>query len=236
MTTFAEDVAAHCMTMSLRNGKPVYAFTPQRAMLKRASGGTLDEARNVGWLFHLLTKHRRRSDADEYRLFLIATLIAFDTRFIEKCVENQRLPTTPRNFGETLDQIERATFPEARQSRLAPKFDPKRSVSPIERRLRLLMDSHMEADGSGDLPFRLRQVVKLVLDKGKGLAIGTSDSLINWDALLWNLRDWDDPEKNKSAQKNWAKSFYGYRPPEEAGIPDADSGADAEDLIDLDEE
>jgi len=236
MTTFAEDVAAHCMTMSLKDGKPVYAFTPQRAMLKRASGGTLDEARNVGWLFHLLTKHRHGGDADEYRLFLIATLIAFDTLFIEQCVKRQRLPTTPRNFGGTLDQIERATFPSAREARLAPKFDPKRSVSPIERRLRLLLDTHMEADGQGDLPFRLRQVVKLVLDKGKGLSAGTGESLINWDALLRDLRDWDDPDKNKSSQKNWAKAFYAYRPPEEAGVPDAVGGANAEDLIDLDEE
>lgn len=235
MTSFAEDIAQECLQSGARRAKGAAAFSAHRALLKRAAGETLDTARDMAWLYYLLTKHRRGETPadkaqDEYRLFLVASLMAQDKDALAFYAKNAALPQAPKNFGATLDAVEKATDPAAWEERHQPKRDPKaapRRVTPLERRLRLLLDARTEPSGGGELPFRLRQTVKLALDK---------DALIDWDALLWDLRAWDDPDKRR--QKDWARAFYGYRGPQ--GEPGADPagaepGAD-EDDIDLDED
>jgi CRISPR type I-E-associated protein CasB/Cse2 len=153
------------------------------AGLRRAAGGTLDEARDISWFFRLLTRHARgRNEVeqrqDEYRLFLIASLLAHDRRALEK-----RAHFTG-NFGRTLAVL---------------KLKPGVSPEAVERRFRILLDARLEPNGGGDLPFRLRQMVKLAL---------SHQAAIDWPQLLADLRDWNHPFRPKKVQKEWARGFY----------------------------
>ena len=77
-------------------------------------------------------------------------------------------------------------------------------LHPVERRFGILLDSEFDQNGGGEMAFRLRQTVRLVLSK-KTIAI-------DWPQLLYNLCNWKCP--NKHVQKKWASSFY--RAPENA--------------------
>ncbi len=221
-TKFVDAIARECQTPR------------KRALLRRASGDTLAESQNdVFWLFYLLSPDGEQDPMRENRLFLIATLLAHDKKAIQRYGETKALPEAPKNLGTTLDLVERAAYPSHWEARNALLPDPHRPISPIERRLRLLLDARLQPDGRGEMPFRLRQTVHLILDKGR--AVKGVEGLIDWDALLEDLRWWDDPDKKR--QKNWAREFYRYHAPEEAAAQNGDDGgADAEDLIDLDEE
>jgi len=222
MTDFVEAVVRECQS------------SRKRALLRRASGDTLADAQNdVYWLFYLLSPGGERDPMRENRLFLIATLLAHDKKAIQRYGETKTLPDAPKNLGTTLDLVERVAYPAEWETRHTLLPDPNRRISPIERRLRLLLDAHLDPDGRGEMPFRLRQTVHLILDKGR--AVKGVDGLINWNALLYDLRWWDDPDRAR--QKGWAREFYRYSAPQEAAAPeDAGGGAEAEDLIDLDEE
>ncbi|WP_395145547.1 type I-E CRISPR-associated protein Cse2/CasB [Armatimonas sp.] len=170
----------------------------KRAVLKRNVGETLETAKNVSWFYYLAYRHEKFSNS---LLFLAATLIAQDKKTIEAFGKAEKVPGGPRNLGATLDLLERLDDSDAHKKRLMIKPDPARRESRYERRLRLLLDADLERDGSGELTFRLRQCVTIVLQK---------DGLINWPQLLADIDRWGLP--SKSVQKEWAKAFYGSAP------------------------
>jgi CRISPR type I-E-associated protein CasB/Cse2 len=68
----------------------------------------------------------------------------------------------------------------------------------IRRRFHILLDAdHDPITGDGDLPYRLRQMVKYAASKGIG---------VDWPQLLVDLKFWNHPEKR--SQKRWARSFF----------------------------
>lgn len=72
----------------------------------------------------------------------------------------------------------------------------------IKRRLHILLDCEYDPDtGEGDLPYRLRQMVRYAASKGVG---------VDWTQLLRDLKFWNHPEKG--AQKRWARSFFASEP------------------------
>jgi CRISPR type I-E-associated protein CasB/Cse2 len=170
----------------------------KRAVLKRNVGETLESAKNVSWFYYTALQQEKFNNAV---LFLVATLIAQDKRAIEAFGKNEKVPWGPRNLGATLDVLERADDPDAHKKRLMAKPDPARRESRYERRLRLLLDADLERDGSGELAFRLRQCVTIVLQK---------DGQIHWPQLLEDVERWGLP--SKQVQKEWAKAFYGSAP------------------------
>lgn len=176
------------MTSSTSEAKssPAHAFTGivrgwnkdqkgRLAVLRRNAGEPLKEARGITWMYDLLNDFER-GYGDE-TLFLIATLIALDRPYLNG--------TQPRagSFGQTLALL---------------KSQPGANAESLERRFAILLDADFDPqDGAGELPFRLRQTVKLVVSKGGGT---------DWPRLLNDLRQWNDDRK--PIQKRWAKDFY----------------------------
>ncbi len=68
----------------------------------------------------------------------------------------------------------------------------------LPRRFHILLDAYYDPwQGDGDLPYRLRQMVRYAAGKGVG---------VNWPMLLTDLKFWNRPEKH--VQKRWARSFF----------------------------
>jgi CRISPR system Cascade subunit CasB len=63
----------------------------------------------------------------------------------------------------------------------------------VDRRVAVLLDSHR-----GELPFRLRQAVRLV---------AAHERPVDWVRLLSDLLRWDHP--GRLVQKAWARSYFG---------------------------
>jgi len=79
----------------------------------------------------------------------------------------------------------------------------------IVRRFHILLDADYDPwTGDGDLPYRLRQMVRYAASKPVG---------IDWPTLLADLKFWNHPEKH--AQKRWARSFFSTERPEDAETP-----------------
>ena len=79
----------------------------------------------------------------------------------------------------------------------------------IRRRFHVLLDSQYDPwTGDGDLPYRLRQMVRYAAAKGVG---------IDWSRLLADVRYWDN--QDKSVQKRWARSFFAPRTQETSNEP-----------------
>lgn len=71
------------------------------------------------------------------------------------------------------------------------------SVS-IKRRFHILLDSEFHPrTGEGDLPYRLRQMVRYAAARGVG---------VDWAELLRHVRSWNSPDK--WVQKAWARAFF----------------------------
>jgi CRISPR type I-E-associated protein CasB/Cse2 len=194
--------------------------TRRKAVLKRGAGGTLAEAgRDAYWLYGLLGRFGN-GPREEERLFLVASLLAHDRDTLDHYARTGDLPEgAPKNVAATLDAVERGEDPAAHEARRRLSPDPNRRVSSIERRLRLLLDARAEPDGTGEQPFRLFQAVKYVLSKEGGR--------IHWPQLLVDLRRWDHPDK--LAQKEWARTFYGYERPAPAPAEAAIDAAEFDD-------
>lgn len=78
----------------------------------------------------------------------------------------------------------------------------------IERRFHILLDADYDPwTGDGDLPYRLRQLVRYAANKRIG---------VDWSRLLTDLKFWNQPEKR--VQKRWARSFFSNERPEDATI------------------
>ncbi len=145
------------------------------ATLRRNAGEPLAQARGVTWMYDLLNDFER-GYGDE-TLFLTATLLALDRPYL-----NGAAPFAG-SFGRTLAVL---------------KNQPGVNGNSLERRFAILLDADFDRHaGTGELPFRLRQTVKLIVSKAVG---------IDWPRLLEDLSRWNDP--NKAVQKRWAKDFY----------------------------
>ena len=76
----------------------------------------------------------------------------------------------------------------------------------IRRRFHILLDADYDPwTGDGDLPYRLRQMVRYAASKGIG---------IEWPMLLTHLKFWNQPQKR--VQKRWARSFFATERPADA--------------------
>lgn len=145
------------------------------AALRRNAGEPLKDARGVTWMYDILTDFER-GYGDE-TLFLTATLLALDRPYLK----NGR--TFTGSLGRTMSIL---------------KNVPGANAESLERRLAILLDADFDPKtGEGELPFRLRQTVKLIVSK---------EGSIDWAKLLNDLRRWNDP--GKAVQKQWAKDFY----------------------------
>ena len=68
----------------------------------------------------------------------------------------------------------------------------------IKRRFHILLDAEYEpGSGDGDMPYRLRQMVRYAAGKGIG---------VDWPLLLEHVRGWNSPKK--WVQKKWASTFF----------------------------
>lgn len=145
------------------------------ATLRRSAGEPLSGARGVfPWIFALLNRFPYMGDEP---MFLTATLLAFDRPFLEG------RGGFDGSFGKTMSVL---------------KAQGSASEESLERRFAILLDADFDpSTGTGELPFRLRQTVKLVISK---------EGRIDWPRLLRDLRRWNLPDK--PVQKRWAKDFY----------------------------
>ena len=161
------------------------------AILRRNAGEPIAGARAVSWIFSLLNRFERLGDE---ALFLTATLLAFDRPYLEG------KGAFTGSFGRTMAVL---------------KAQPGASEESLERRFAILLDADFDPrEGTGELPFRLRQTVKLVLSK---------EGRIDWPRLLSDLRQWNHPDKY--VQKHWAKDFYTtFAAEETAGTPATTQG------------
>lgn len=79
----------------------------------------------------------------------------------------------------------------------------------IRRRFNILLDAEFDPrTGDGDLPYRLRQMVRYAASRGVG---------VDWPQLLKHVRGWNHPDK--WAQKALARSFFAKQPDTEPAQP-----------------
>ena len=180
--------------------------TKYRAVLRRNQGLKLAEARGAVWFRGLLSQIRREAKGMSYLpsdelIFLVGSLLADDARALERLANGQELTDVPRNIGASLSLLEFAQDREAYDQKLKLPPVPNRRESRFERRLRMLLDAGLTPDGSGELPFRLRQAARMILSQKDGKVH------IHWAQLLHDLHRWD--WENRPAQRDWARSFYG---------------------------
>ena len=142
------------------------------AMLRRGCGKPDPVEGRCPWLIGLI-----RGVASEPVAFLTASLLAqYKTADIER-----GLHRAEGNFGKTWRQAISGS-----QSKSLP------------RRFHILLDAEYDPwTGGGDLPYRLRQMVRYSASKGVG---------VDWPELLSDLKFWNRPEKY--VQKRWARSFF----------------------------
>ena len=149
------------------------------AVLRRCAGQTCaDSPRGYSTFFAILPQSITRPKQQNL-YFLVATLYALTTRGSDarQC-----------DGGVSLGRALRAL----RQEHLAASGrDPHHPMS-LDRRVAALLD----ADAT-QLPFRLRQIVRLVHRR---------EQLLDWAQLLRDVLNWDHPEH--FVQRRWAREYY----------------------------
>lgn len=166
------------------------------AALRRASGQRLAESRNCQAFVSVST---RPSD------FLTATLAAQYSAVQIQGGKNHATYQSrgsigaawARYCGERDSEQNPATFYHRRQDALAKGQDPPRPPS-IHERFRTLLDAELELDGTGELAYRLRGLVRMLVAK---------DIPIDIIQLAHDLRGWR--AESRYVQERWAKAFYG---------------------------
>lgn len=169
--------------------------TGSLAALRRACGQRLAESRNCQWFASIST-----CPAD----FLTTTLAAqYPTDKIRKGEHDRAYPRRgsigaawARYCREGDPNKDPATFYQRRQEALAKGQDPPRPPS-IHERFRTLLDAELEPDGTGELAYRLRGLVRMLVDK---------DVPIDVVQLARDLRGWR--AESRYVQERWAKAFY----------------------------
>ena len=115
--------------------------------------------------------------ASEPTAFLAASLLA---QYKTSVIKSKR-HTIEGNFGKTWKRAIQGSDSDS-----------------IKRRFHVLLDSEFDPQtGDGDLPYRLRQLVRYSAAKGIG---------VDWPELLKHLRSWNSPDK--WVQKSWARAFF----------------------------
>ena len=183
------------MSIFLHNVAELCQEPGRRATLWRNRGETLTTASRIGFLLSYLPGEQQET------YFLVATLMAGDRKALAYFEEHHALPeSVPKSLGATLDRAEFEANPEANALKRAASPDLQRAETPYERRLRRLLDARLDEDGTGEMPFLLRQAVQQVC---------TPDAppRLHWTNLLRDLLYWTLP--NKPTQKRWARDFYG---------------------------
>ena len=150
----------------------------QLSALKRNVGEVLP-GRGVAWFPHLLRSGAARRYPELF--FLVATLYDLN-----------RAAPVPGDLGKALR-----------------KLDDLSGGNGVGRRFHLLLDADFDwiaepddpdarvQPGGGEMPFRLRQMIKLCASRGVG---------VDWVELIVDLCDWTRPDKR--VQKKWARSFF----------------------------
>lgn len=153
------------------------------AALRRGCGGRDSVEGRCPWLIGEI-----RGAAREPVAFLVASLMAqYKTSVIH--AGQHRLEG---NFGVTWRAALLKNAPGARS------LDDDRISKSIKRRFHILLDADYDPfTGDGDLPYRLRQMVRYAASKGVG---------VDWAQLLLDVKFWGRPERR--AQKEWAQSFF----------------------------
>ncbi|MBI4774288.1 MAG: type I-E CRISPR-associated protein Cse2/CasB [Deltaproteobacteria bacterium] len=158
--------------------------TGELAMLRRGCGERDPVEGRCPWLVGLI-----HGVASEATSFLVASLLAqyktADIKTGHHCIKG--------NFGLTWKRAIAGTDSKS-----------------IERRFHILLDADYDPwTGDGDLPYRLRQMVRYAANKAQTHGV-------DWPMLLTDLKFWNHPEKR--VQKRWARSFFGNERPEDAII------------------
>lgn len=153
------------------------------ARLRRSAGQSLNESHNSYTVFYpILPRSVERQD-EQAIFFLVATLYALCTRAGEH--ERQRGGTS---LGTALHQL--------RQGQLSDQGRANDDRISLDRRVLALFNAD-----SDQLPFRLRQIVRL---------LHSNELSLNWERLLLDLLRWDHPERY--IQQRWAREYFtGYQ-------------------------
>jgi len=147
--------------------------TGELAMLRRGCGERDPVEGRCPWLLELI-----HGVAHEATAFLTASLLA-QYKTVDIKAGRHR---AEGNFGATW-------------KRAIAGIDSKS----IKRRFHILLDAEYDPwTGDGDLPYRLRQMVRYAAGKSVG---------VDWALLLRDLKYWNHPTKR--VQKEWARSFFG---------------------------
>jgi CRISPR type I-E-associated protein CasB/Cse2 len=164
------------------------------AALRRACGQRLVESRNCQWFASI---SRRPQD------FLTATLAAQYSS--EKIRNDKRWPFKRMGnvgvaWAEYCRRLKKKDDPAAfyprRQNDLESGRAPDNIPSSHER-FRTLLDAELERDGTGELAYRLRGLVRLLV---------AEDIPIDIIQLAYDLRGWR--AETRCVQKHWAEAFY----------------------------
>lgn len=159
--------------------------TGELAMLRRGCGERDPVEGRCPWLLGLI-----RGVASEPAAFLVASLLA---QYKTSDVRSGR-HRAHGDFGLTW--------------RLATA---KSSSDSLERRFHILLDAEYDPwTGDGDLPYRLRQMVRYAAGRGTG---------VDWPLLLVHVRGWNSPFR--WVQKAWARNFFGNDQSDDASLPSA---------------
>jgi hypothetical protein len=89
-----------------------------------------------------------------------------------------------------------ATFYRRRQEALANGNNPERPPS-IHERFRTLLDAELEVDGTGELAYRMRGLMRMLVAEGIPIDV---------IQLAHDLRGWR--AANRHVQEQWARAFY----------------------------
>ncbi|HNP69641.1 MAG TPA: type I-E CRISPR-associated protein Cse2/CasB [Kouleothrix sp.] len=157
------------------------------AQLRRAAGQSLAEARGGYSVFFTLLPTAIERPREQERYFLVATLYALTTRGGEHARQRDGV-----SLGSALGRV--------RQAQLAATGQRPDARISLDRRFAALCDADAE-----QLPFRLRQIVRLLHAQGQ---------VLDWERLLRDLAAWEHADHY--VQRRWMREYY-------IGKPDAQS-------------
>jgi hypothetical protein len=190
------------------------------AALRRACGQRLVESRNCQWFSSVST-----TPAD----FLTATLVGqYPSEKIKKGQHSYKYQykgsigaAWARYCSERDPAQDPATFYRRRQDALANGQAPPRPPS-IHERFRTLLDAELEWNGTVELAYRLRGLVRMLV---------ADDIPIDVIQLAYDLRGWR--AESREVQERWAKAFYG---PPGGGKRATDASDEQDDIEELETE
>lgn len=140
------------------------------AELRRAAGTSIGGDGRATAIFYRLLPPRELGYLRQDAAFLVATLYPLNPK--------QR----SGDLGQSLRALKEATGSPA-----------------LDRRMAILLESRLDwyEEGGGELPFRLRQLVRLLGSKGIG---------IDWAQIADDLGNWNG--ERQSVQRRWAESYF----------------------------